>query len=170
MKHCWKLVVHKDIQLEMLKCQSLPPPPPSPLPTSELHVCQCLFVLQIGLIMEILIIQLSFASSLFFHFFLSHYIFLNLCFFCVCVCVFKFKIVHGVRSDAKYRNKWWKPWFSWILTLLSQYWAYHHTSPSTDNSGVPGLSVWEPCPGYSYRHEFLCRGFARGQLHFISSC
>ena len=62
------------------------PPFPPPLPTSELRVCQCLFVLQIGLIMEILIIQLSFASSLSFLFvslYLPEFVFF---FWCVCVC------------------------------------------------------------------------------------
>ena len=33
-------------------------------------------------------------------------IYSRICGFFLCVCVFKFKIVHAVRSDAKYRNKW----------------------------------------------------------------
>ena len=63
-----------------------PPSPPPPLPRPNLHVCQCLFVLQIGLIMEILIIQLSFASYLSFLFvslYLPEFVFF---FVCVCVC------------------------------------------------------------------------------------
>ena len=59
--------------------------------------------------MEILIIQLSFASSLSFLFvslYLPEFVFFFCVCVCACVCVFKFKIVHDVRSDAKYRNKW----------------------------------------------------------------